>query len=95
MFTYFERVESTGCPTKHDSRRIVLNVFFYIERLFAVYLVLKNIFYTLAIKLLPFNIVLIISFLLKIYYGRRHLKLFTNCHVSWDTLYVVLTPEVS
>ena len=21
-------------------------------------------------------------------YGRRHLKLFTNCHVSWDTLYV-------
>ena len=23
-------------------------------------------------------------------YGRRHLKLFTNCHVSWDTLYVHL-----
>jgi len=22
------------------------------------------------------------------YYGRRHFKLFTNCHVSWDTLYV-------
>ena len=65
MFTYFERVESTGCPTKHDSRRIVLNVFFYIERLFAVYLVLKNIFYTLAIKLLPFNIVLIIFFFIK------------------------------
>ena len=21
-------------------------------------------------------------------YGRRHLKLFTNCHVSWDTLYL-------
>ena len=21
-------------------------------------------------------------------YGRRHFKLFTNCHVSWDTLYV-------
>ena len=21
-------------------------------------------------------------------HGRRHLKLFTNCHVSWDTLYV-------
>ena len=20
-------------------------------------------------------------------YGRRHFKLFTNCHVSWDTLY--------
>ena len=20
------------------------------------------------------------------YYGRRHFKLFTNCHVSWDTL---------
>ena len=20
-------------------------------------------------------------------YGRRHLKIFTNCHVSWDTLY--------
>ena len=22
-------------------------------------------------------------------YGRRHLKLFTNCHVSWDTLYII------
>ena len=22
-------------------------------------------------------------------YGRRHLKLFTNCHVSWDTLYLI------
>ncbi len=21
-------------------------------------------------------------------YGRRHFNLFTNCHVSWDTLYV-------
>ena len=24
-------------------------------------------------------------------YGRRHFKLFTNCHVSWDTLYLILT----
>ena len=23
-------------------------------------------------------------------YGRRHLKLFTNCHVLWDILYGVL-----
>ena len=22
------------------------------------------------------------------YYERRHFKLFTNCHVSWDTLYL-------
>ena len=22
-------------------------------------------------------------------YGRRHLKLFTNCHVLWDTLYII------
>ena len=22
------------------------------------------------------------------YHGRRHFKLFTNCHVSWDTLYL-------
>ena len=22
------------------------------------------------------------------YYGRRHLKLFTNCHDSWDNLYI-------
>ena len=21
-------------------------------------------------------------------YGRRHFKLLTNCHVSWDTIYV-------
>ena len=26
-------------------------------------------------------------------YGRRHSKLFTNCHVSWDTLYNLLVPE--
>ena len=24
-------------------------------------------------------------------YGRRHLELFTNCHVSWDTLYQIPT----
>ena len=23
-------------------------------------------------------------------YGRRHFKLFTDCHVSWDTLYLIL-----
>ena len=23
-------------------------------------------------------------------YGRRHSKLFINCHVSWDTLYILL-----
>ena len=27
-------------------------------------------------------------------YGRRHLKLFTNCHVSWDTLYHIVSREV-
>ena len=21
-------------------------------------------------------------------YGRRHFKIFSNCHVSWDTLYI-------
>ena len=25
------------------------------------------------------------------YYGRRHFKLFTNCHVSWGTLYLTKT----
>ena len=23
-------------------------------------------------------------------YKRRHFKLFTNCHVSWDTQYIIL-----
>ena len=28
------------------------------------------------------------KFLILIVYGRRHSKLFTNCHVSWDTLWI-------
>ena len=26
-------------------------------------------------------------------YGRRHFKIFTNCHVSWDTLYIPLVSK--
>ena len=28
-------------------------------------------------------------------YVRRHFKLFTNCHISWDTLYLLLLYRVS
>ena len=28
-------------------------------------------------------------------YGGRHSKLFTNCHVSWDTLYVAKIWELN
>ena len=44
------------------------------------------------IIILPSDVFLLFSFVLKnlTNYGRRHLKLFTNCHVSWDTLYLKL-----
>ena len=32
-----------------------------------------------------------VSNILLLLHGRRHFKLFTNCHVSWDTLYFVAT----
>ena len=65
----------TGCRTKHESWWIVLNVFFHIK-----YFILKT----------TKRCFLLLSLVLKKNYGRRHLKLFTNCHVSWDTLYVNL-----
>ena len=46
---------------------------------------LKSIFYKMTAMLY----FLLFSFVSKnlTNYGRRHLNLFTNCHVSWDTLY--------
>ena len=51
-----------------------------------IYFTLKSIFYKMTAMLY----FLLFSFVSKnlTNYGRRHLKLFTNCHVSWDTLYV-------
>ena len=47
------------------------------------YFILKLIF-----KLYDCRVIfLIILFCIKELKRRRHLKLFTNCHVSWDTLY--------
>ena len=47
-----------------------------------IYFTLKSIFY----KMIAMLYFLLFSFLSKnlTNYGRRHLKLFTNCHVSWD-----------
>ena len=49
-----------------------------------IYFTLKSIFYKMTVMLY----FLLFSFVFKnlTNYGRRHLKLFTNCHVSWDTL---------
>ena len=66
------------------------------QRFFAVYFAKKNLLlnYILLWNQLYHNTTkrcfLLFSLVLKnlINYGRRHLKLFTNCHVSWDTLYV-------
>ena len=51
-----------------------------------IYFTLKSIFYKMTVMLY----FLLFSFVSKnlTNYGRRHLKLFTNCHVSWDTLYI-------
>ena len=92
----------TGCPRKHDSLWIVLNVFFH----------------NFLSSLIPKRIIKIIAWKCNYYkidfkakynwvkdfskinckkslkyntsYERRHSKLFTNCHVSLDTLYVDL-----
>ena len=82
---------------------MVLNVFFQIvyqilKTLFQfisltnffsqIYFTLKSIFY----KMTAILYFLFFSFVSKnlTNYERRHLKLFTNCHVSWDTLYVLM-----
>ena len=68
------------------------------QRLLAVYLVLKN----LISIVFYFKINYLTTWLQYIYlyyyclasnhlanHGRRHFKLFANCHVSWDTLYLL------
>jgi len=88
-------LHTTGCPTKHDSWWIVFNVFFHDTVLviydFLQFYFVKQIFssntYLLEIN---FTIILL-SFLVSnnlTNHGRRHFKLFTKCHVSWDTLYI-------
>ena len=89
----------TGCPTKHDSCWKVLNVFFHIsywilktfcmpfrkKHLFLNYTLLWNQFYNNIIGIQYFSSFSLISNKLT-NYGRRHFKLFINCHVLWDTL---------
>ena len=62
------------------------------QRLFAVNKSFAQIHFTLKLILLKcdsYIIFLLLSLVLNNspHYGRRHTKLFTNCHVSWDTLY--------
>ena len=92
----------TGCITKYDSWWLVLNVVFYIlfyilktccglfcfKNLFLKYILLWNQFYR---KMTPIQYVLSFSLVSNNFrnYGRIHFKPFTNCHVSWDTLYVL------
>ena len=54
-----------------------------------IYFTLKSICYKMTAMLY----FLLFSFVSKnlTNYGRRHLKLFTNCHVSWGTLYLCIT----
>ena len=84
----------TGCPTKHDSWWIVMNVFFHILhemlKTFCSLFVKKNLLlerYFLWNQFF-YNITAIKYFLLfslvsnnLTHYGSRHFKLFTNCHV--------------
>ena len=88
---------------------IVLNVFFHIlcetKWLFAVYFVEKifysNIFYfKYNCQIILFVIRFDIKQLQKLWKKTRHFKLFTNCHVSWDTLYLkiklsILSPDLT
>ena len=95
---HVQRKGCRGCPTKHDSLWIVFNVFFHImyyilltfcslfsfKNLLLKYILLWNQFY--------YNMADIEMFIFFSWgsnnltnYGRRHFKVFTNCHVSWDT----------
>ena len=95
---HVQRKGCRGCPTKHDSLWIVFNVFFHImyyilltfcslfsfKNLLLKYILLWNQFY--------YNMADIENFIFFSWgsnnltnYGRRHFKVFTNCHVSWDT----------
>ena len=92
---------TTGCPTKHDSKRIVLNVFFLNNnKLFDTKQNNKKYFIAYYDKKkFQSKIYLSKDFVTEInckksvisykVHGRRHSKLFTNCHVSWDTLYLL------
>ena len=101
-YQFFAWQSITGCPKKHDRWWIVFNVFFHDNcirylRFFADYFV-KQIFYSnihlfeinFTIKLLPFSISLSLSLVSHnlTNYWRRHFKLFTNCHISSDTMYL-------
>ena len=94
----------TGCPRKHDSWWLILDVFFHdlLSSLMPKKIIInitlssycseidKKIKYNWA-KVL-FNEINCKKFLISYtVYERRHLKLFTNCHVSWDTLYLNLS----
>ena len=90
-----KQLAGTGCPTKHDSWWIALNVLYYI--LFNTKNNNKNTIWELCYSKIDFKVKYIQAKDLfnKMYcekplisntvYGRRHLKLFT--HVPWDTLY--------
>ena len=96
----------TGCPTKHDSWWIVLNVFFH--NLLSCLIpkkIKKNIWHSynstfdfkvnhIWVKEFFNEINCVNSSIYTIIYGRRHSKLFTNCHVSWDTLYYLSNTTV-
>jgi len=87
--------ESSRCPMKHNNLGIVWNVFFHnllwglIPKTITKYYngnhIIVNFYFSKNIckKPLIFNSVC----------GRRHSKLFTNCHVSWDTLYIKSTTQ--
>ena len=93
-------MRSTGCLTKHEKLRKVLNVFtmhwIRYKKLFAIYFVDKifnsnKFFLKLILLEYDYRIIFLIDFFGILHlknYGRRHLKLFTNFHFSWDTLYL-------
>ena len=60
--------------------------YLFIDTHTQIYFTLKSISYKMTAMLY----FLLFSFVSKnlTNYRRRHLKLFTNCHVSWDTLYI-------
>ena len=54
-----------------------------------IYFILKQFYFKYNCQIILFIIVFHIMINLK-HYGRRHFKLFINCHVSWDTLYIII-----
>ena len=106
MYNFNSFVVSTGCPTKHDSSELMNDLecrlpntgldlktfcsFVRRKNLLLQYMLIWDRFYYNKSAIYCLVLFSLVSNNLT-NYGRRHFKIFSNCHDSWDTLYNRLT----